>query len=95
MRVVIDTDAWISRLLLADSVAARAVDSGKSNRVALGRCRLMTVDRARRQAALTDARIRNREDLEPKPEPERYVAARTKVPNSRSEPLNPVNGHDA
>ena len=26
MRVVIDTNAWISRLLLADSVAARAVD---------------------------------------------------------------------
>ena len=27
MRVVIDTNVWISRLLLADSVAARAVDS--------------------------------------------------------------------
>ena len=26
MRVVIDTNAWISRLLLADSVAAQAVD---------------------------------------------------------------------
>ena len=26
MRVVIDTNAWISRLLLADSVAARVVD---------------------------------------------------------------------
>ena len=26
MRVVIDTNVWISRLLLADSVAARAVD---------------------------------------------------------------------
>ena len=26
MRVVIDTNAWVSRLLLADSVAARAVD---------------------------------------------------------------------
>lgn len=27
MRVVIDTNVWISRLLLADSVAARAVDN--------------------------------------------------------------------
>ena len=27
MRVVIDTNVWISRLLLADSVAARAVDT--------------------------------------------------------------------
>ena len=27
MRVVIDTNAWISRLLLTDSVAARAVDN--------------------------------------------------------------------
>ena len=27
MRVVVDTNVWISRLLLADSVAARAVDN--------------------------------------------------------------------
>ena len=30
MRVVIDTNAWISRLLLADSVAPRAVDKALS-----------------------------------------------------------------
>ena len=30
MRVVIDTNVWISRLLLADSVAARAVDNALS-----------------------------------------------------------------
>ncbi|MYA17612.1 MAG: putative toxin-antitoxin system toxin component, PIN family, partial [Gammaproteobacteria bacterium] len=31
MRVVIDTNVWVSRLLLADSVAARAVDSALRN----------------------------------------------------------------
>ncbi|MCY3840605.1 MAG: putative toxin-antitoxin system toxin component, PIN family [Gammaproteobacteria bacterium] len=31
MRVVIDTNVWVSRLLLADSMAARAVDAALSS----------------------------------------------------------------
>ena len=43
--------------------------SGRSQRVTLGRYGLMTVESARRQAALTIARIKNGEDLEPEVEP--------------------------
>ena len=44
--------------------------SGRSQRVTLGRYGLMTVEQARRQAALTIARIKNGEDVNPKGEPE-------------------------
>ena len=44
--------------------------SGRSQRVTIGRYGLMTVEHARRQAALTIARIKNGENLEAKPEVE-------------------------
>ena len=44
--------------------------SGRSQRVTLCRYGLMTVEQARRQAALTIARIKNGEDLKPKADPE-------------------------
>ena len=53
--------------------------SGRSQRVTLGRYGLMTVESARRQAALTIARIKNGEDLEPEAEPATEAAPGERV----------------
>ena len=62
--------------------------SGRSKRVTLGRYRLMTVEQARRQAALTIARIKNGEDLKPKPEPEPETGSTQTVAEAAERYLN-------
>ena len=62
--------------------------SGRSQRVTLGRYGLMTVEQARRQAALTIARIKNGEDLEPKAEPERDNGSTQTVATAADRYLN-------
>ena len=62
--------------------------SGRSQRATLGRYGLMTVEQARRQAALTIARIKNGEDVNPKAEPEPETGSTQTVAKAAERYLN-------